>query len=237
MPSSTLLLTLWDKMERIRLSSHCATDCATNCATRSVRDRENGCFLGFFRGGRKKVGNLLSPTNLARFLFAASNVSCYAGRMSTPRILFVCLGNICRSPLAEAALRQAAEQAGLAVEVDSAGTEDYHVGEPPDLRSIDEAKSRGIDIRNYRGRQLKPQDFYEFDYIVGMDRSNMADIALVDPGDGKAKVAMLLDLVAGHEGRDVADPWYGGPERFQTTWRDVEAGAKALLAILIDERS
>ncbi|KWV95817.1 low molecular weight protein-tyrosine-phosphatase [Erythrobacter sp. AP23] len=155
--------------------------------------------------------------------------------MAKHRILFVCLGNICRSPLAEAAFRRAAAEASLDVEVDSAGTADYHVGEPPDPRSIEEAERRGIDIRHYRGRQLSTRDFHEFDFILGMDRSNMANIGRVDPGDGKARVAMLLDIVPGQQGREVADPWYGGPEGFSTTWHEVDAGARALLAVLLDE--
>ena len=157
--------------------------------------------------------------------------------MATPRILFVCLGNICRSPLAEAAFRQAAREAGLEVEVDSAGTADYHVGEPPDPRSIAEAQRRGIDITRYRGRQLHAQDFHAFDHILGMDRSNMANIAQVDPGDGKAKVAMLLDIVPGQEGREVGDPWYGEADGFSVTWNEVDAGARALLAVLLDQTS
>lgn len=154
--------------------------------------------------------------------------------MNPPKVLFVCLGNICRSPLAEAALRQAAAEARFEVHIESAGTADYHVGEAPDPRAIKEARTRGIDITEYRGRQLMPQDFYDFDYILGMDRSNMANIARIDPGDGKAKVALLLDLVPGMERREVADPWFGEMDGFVITWNEVNAGARALLAILLD---
>lgn len=152
--------------------------------------------------------------------------------MQPPAVLFVCLGNICRSPLAEAAFRHAAAEAGLETEVDSAGTAGYHVGEPPDPRSIAEARRHGIDIAHYRGRQLSTEDFHRFDWIIGMDRSNMANIARRDPGDGKARVAMLLDLVPGCEYAEVADPWYGGEDNFRDTWADVSAGAKALVALL-----
>lgn len=152
--------------------------------------------------------------------------------MATTRILFVCLGNICRSPLAEAAFRHAASAAGLKVEADSAGTADYHVGEPPDPRSIAEAAKHGIEISHYRGRQLVVEDFHRFDWILGMDASNMANIDRLDPGNGKARVELLLDLVPGREGADLADPWYGGEDNFRDTWADVSAGAAALVALL-----
>ena len=149
--------------------------------------------------------------------------------MRNPAVLFVCLGNICRSPLAEAAFRDAAKRAGLTVETDSAGTAAYHVVEPPDPRSIAEAARHGIDISHYRGRQLVAEDFRRFDWIIGMDRSNMRNIEQVRPADAKAEISMLLDLVPGREGAEVADPWYGGENNFRDTWKDVSAGAQALI--------
>lgn len=150
----------------------------------------------------------------------------------TTRVLFVCLGNICRSPLAEAAFRRAAAEARIAAEADSAGTANYHVGEPPDPRSIAEAARHGIAIAHYRGRQLAAEDFHRFDWIIGMDRANMADIHRLAPLGAPARLAMLLDLVKGREGAEVADPWYGGEDNFRDTWADVSAGAAALVAML-----
>ncbi|AKM07138.1 low molecular weight protein-tyrosine-phosphatase [Pelagerythrobacter marensis] len=146
-----------------------------------------------------------------------------------PSVLFVCLGNICRSPLAEAAFRDAAARAGLDAEIDSAGTADYHVGQPPDPRSIAIAARHGIGIDHYRGRQLTAEDFHRFDWIVGMDRSNMRNIEHLRPTAAKANVAMLMDLVPGREGAEVADPWHGGEDNFIETWDDVRLGADALV--------
>ena len=150
----------------------------------------------------------------------------------TRKILFVCLGNICRSPLAEAAVRAAAEEAGLAVEIDSAGTGSWHVGEPPDPRAIDVARRHGADIAGLRGRQVSQADFRRFDQIFALDRDNLAALRRLAPDDATAELALLLDLVPGRAGEGVHDPYYGPDSGFEETWRDVAAAARALVARL-----
>ena len=154
--------------------------------------------------------------------------------MTRPAILFVCLGNICRSPLAEAAFRARAEEAGLDVMADSAGTADYHVGKSPDPRSVAEAARHGIDIGEYRGRQLAPKDFSRFSMIFGMDHENVSNIEKCRPGGSTTPVALLMDVVEGREGAAIADPYYDGEERFADTWADVDAAAIALVERLRD---
>lgn len=149
-----------------------------------------------------------------------------------PSVLFVCLGNICRSPLAEAAFRKALAERGLEAEVDSAGTGGWHVGEAPDPRAIRTAASHGIDISGYRGRQVAVSDFTRFDHIIAMDDDNRDTLASRAGAEATAHLSMLLDHVPGREGQSVADPYYGGPSGFTTTWADVEAGALALLDTL-----
>lgn len=152
--------------------------------------------------------------------------------MPKPAILFVCLGNICRSPLAEAAFRAAAEEAGFDVHCDSAGTADYHVDRPPDPRSIRKAAQYGIDISHFRGRQVERADFLAFTHIFAMDHDNLRNLHAVRPIDATAEVALLLDAVPGREGAAVADPYYGGEEHFADTWDDVSCAARALVAML-----
>lgn len=146
-----------------------------------------------------------------------------------PAVLFVCLGNICRSPLAEAAFRQLALEQGLHVEIDSAGTGDWHIGRPPDPRAIVTAAKRGIDIATYRARQLASEDFYRFTHIFALDHANLATIESLAPGDATARIALLMDLVPGSEGEPVADPYFGDDEGFEATWADVEDAARALV--------
>ena len=154
----------------------------------------------------------------------------------TKSVLFVCLGNICRSPLAEAAFRNEAERLGLDVETDSAGTGDWHIGHPPDRRAIAVAGKNGVDISRLRARQVTPQDFFRYDYIIALDEQNLANLVRMQPEDGKAELSLLLDHVGGREGEAVADPYYGEDEHFDVTWRDVTEGAKALARKIAREK-
>ena len=149
-----------------------------------------------------------------------------------PRLLFVCLGNICRSPLAEAAFREAAHHAGLVAEADSAGTGDWHIGQAPDPRARAEALRHGVDIGGYVGRQVVVGDFTRFTHILALDGQNLADLRALAPADATASVSLLLDYVAGQEGQPVADPYWGGPQDFAETWEQVKMAAEALVAAL-----
>ena len=151
-------------------------------------------------------------------------------------VLFVCLGNICRSPLAEGALRAAAEKAGLDIEVDSAGTGGWHAGDPPDRRAQAAARRHGTDISGLRARQVRPEDFRRFDFVFALDRQNLRDLQAIVPADASAELGLLMDEVAGREGSSVADPYYGEDRDFDVTWADVSAAADALVARLRDRR-
>lgn len=145
-------------------------------------------------------------------------------------VLFVCLGNICRSPLAEAAFRREAGQAGLDVVIDSAGTGDWHVDQPPDRRAQAVARRQGVEIALYRARQVSVADFERFTHIVALDAQNLADLERLRPQNARAQLSLLLDHVPGREGQSVADPYYGEEEAFELAWADVSLGAAGLLA-------
>lgn len=146
----------------------------------------------------------------------------------TVRVLFVCLGNICRSPLAEAAFRAEAARIGLDAEADSAGTGDWHVGNPPDRRAQAAARRNGVDISGLRARQVDPADFDRFDHVIALDGQILRDLERLRPPGARAVLSLLLDHVPGREGQAVADPYYGDNAGFDVTWADAMAGAKGL---------
>ena len=151
--------------------------------------------------------------------------------MSRPvqRILFVCLGNICRSPTAEVVFRHAAAKAGLSpIEVASAGTGDWHVGSPPDARAIRHAARRGYDLRPLRARQFSTSDFTRFDHIYAMDSMVLEELAALKPADYRGRLALFLDVVGSMGTREVPDPYQMGPEGFEHVLDLVEAASAAL---------
>lgn len=155
--------------------------------------------------------------------------------MSTS-ILFICLGNICRSPMAEAAFRREAGRLGLDVEVDSAGTGDWHIGRAPDRRAVEVARRNGVDISQLRARQVTADDFRRFDHIIALDEQNLAYLERLQPRGATAELSLLLDHVEGREGQPVADPYYGEADQFDVTWADVTAGAGELARRLAERR-
>ena len=147
------------------------------------------------------------------------------------KLLVVCLGNICRSPMAEGILRKKIKDKNLSIDVDSAGTADYHVGEPPDPRAIATAKSYGVDISGLRGRQFTRRDFDQFDRIYAMDASNYRNILSLARNEAdKSKVSYFLS--DNNHGLDVPDPWYGEPEGFFPVFELLDIASEKILVDL-----
>lgn len=134
-------------------------------------------------------------------------------------------------------MRSAAHAAGLAVEIDSAGTGDWHVGRPPDPRAIATARRHGIDISGLRARQVTPADFDHFHHILALDANNISDLRRMRPDRSRASLSMLLDFADGRAGQDVADPYFGADEGFDVAWGDIAAGVDGLLAQLAAQPS
>lgn len=145
------------------------------------------------------------------------------------KILFVCMGNICRSPTAEGSFRQQTEKQGVShlFEIDSAGTHAYHLGEPPDVRSQSSALSYGVDLSAQRARQVQENDFYHYDYIFAMDSTNLADLQAICPTKCEHKLALILDSFAKTAGENVPDPYLEG--RFDEVFKMLNVAANALL--------
>lgn len=154
------------------------------------------------------------------------------------RILFVCHGNICRSPTAEGVLRRMLEDAGLAdrVEVDSAGTSAYEPGHPPTADAVAAARVRGYDLSRLRCRQLLAADLERFEWLLAMDRENLAALRSLPGGASHPGVGLLLDRAGGPRGREVPDPWAQGAEAYADALDLIEEGCRGLLAELLDGR-
>jgi protein-tyrosine phosphatase len=148
------------------------------------------------------------------------------------RVLFVCLGNICRSPTAEGVFRDRVARAGLAhaIATDSAGTHDYHIGDPPDPRARAAARRRGVDISDLRGRQIARADFEHFHYVLAMDRSNLRNLSRLCPKGAESRLRLFLEFAPDGAPDEVPDPYYGGAEGFEHVLDLAEAAADGLLA-------
>ncbi len=147
------------------------------------------------------------------------------------RILFVCMGNICRSPTAHAVLRQRLDATGLGdrIAIDSAGTHGFHVGRGPDRRAEEAARARGYAMADLRARQIEAEDLATYDYVIAMDEANLEDVQRLADRASRARVARLLDFLSEPPQRDVPDPYYGGPNGFEQVLDLVEAASDALI--------
>ena len=146
------------------------------------------------------------------------------------KVLFVCMGNICRSPVAQGVFEDAVRREGLEgeVEVDSAGTGNWHAGQPPDARALESAQLRGLDISHLRARQVTPEDCRTFDYVLTMDEDNYRAVSALCDGGG-AVVRPFLDFATGSPEREVPDPYYGGPDGFERVIDLVEEASEGLI--------
>ena len=147
------------------------------------------------------------------------------------KILFVCMGNICRSPTAEAVFHKLVEQEGLQrlIGIDSAGTHAYHTGSPPDRRAAAAAAKRGYDLTPLRARQVGDADFERFDYVLAMDRDNLEILIDICPQQHQDKLRLFMEFSANHAQREVPDPYYGGAQGFENVLTMVEDAAQGLL--------
>ena len=153
------------------------------------------------------------------------------------RVLFVCLGNICRSPTAEGVFRTLVTKHGHAdrITVDSAGTHAYHIGSPPDARAQAAARQRGIDISGLRGRRVEREDFRAYDYVLAMDEDNYEHLSALCPAGERRRLHLLMDFAPGLGQREVPDPYRGGGDGFDTVLDMIETASEGLLGHILEE--
>ena len=152
--------------------------------------------------------------------------------MTSPKaVLFVCLGNICRSPTAEAVFRHKADEAGLKLTIDSAGTHGYHTGSPPDKRSQAAGQERGYSFKGLKCRRVSDSDFETFDLILAMDQSNLENLREMSDPEHHHKIRLMLDF-AGYENEEVPDPYYGGKKGFELVLGLIEEASDGLVKAL-----
>lgn len=180
--------------------------------------------------GTARVGKLISRQRLA----ALAEESAFMSHRATS-VLFVCMGNICRSPTAEGVFRRllAERRPELEVEVDSAGTHDYHIGAPPDARATEAARRRGVDLSRLRARHVIVEDFERFDLILAMDEDNLRELRRRSPPRQHARLRLMMDYAPDAARRIVPDPYYGGPQGFEEVLDLLEQAADGLLQDLL----
>ncbi len=147
-------------------------------------------------------------------------------------VLFVCLGNICRSPTAEAVFRQKAKQAGLDLVIDSAGTGGWHVGASPDPRAIEAGEAKGYNFVGQSARKAETSDFARFDYILAMDKENLRNLQALAPHNYSGHLGLFLDFAEGQNVREVPDPYYGGDDGFKEVVALIEEASAGLIKTL-----
>ncbi len=154
--------------------------------------------------------------------------------MKQVKVLFVCMGNICRSPTAHGVFDKRVRDAGLQEQVltDSAGTHAYHIGEPPDARAQATALRRGVDLSGQRARRVAPEDFEHFDYVLAMDQENYELLGEICPAEHRRKLRMFMEFAPERPEREVPDPYFGGATGFERVIDMAEAAADGLLAAI-----
>lgn len=157
------------------------------------------------------------------------------GSRKTTSVVFICMGNICRSPTAEGVFRHVVEQSNMSdvITIDSAGTHAYHIGESPDSRAQSTALSRGVNLSSQRARKVKREDFDQFDYVIAMDSANLESLKSLREDDQPAKLHLFMDFASDWDNEEVPDPYYGGDNGFEQVFDMVQSASKGLLRHMI----